>query len=207
MSDHAVSPLFPDEAPIYAAPSSALPDFNDVVAAAARHGLALIPPFDHPDIIAGQGTAALELFEQCGGLDALFVPLGGGGLLAGTLLVAHAVAPACQVYGVEPEAGDDGRQSLRRGERVQFSVPETIADGAQTQQLGELTFPIIRRLVTDILVASDAALLEAVRLLASRLKLLVEPTGCLGYAGVRGMGAEMAGRRVGVILSGGNADV
>ncbi len=173
---------------------------------AGQQGLVVIPPFDHPDVIAGQGTAALELFEQAGLLDVLLMPLGGGGLLAGSLLVAKVLHPACEVYGVEPEAGDDGLQSLRRGERVHISVPQTIADGAQTQQLGALTFPLIQRAVAGILTASDAALLEGMQWLATRMKLVVEPTGCLGLAGAESLRAKLAGRRVGVILSGGNVD-
>ena len=173
---------------------------------AGQAGLAVIPPFDHPDVIAGQGTAALELFGQVDALDALFVPLGGGGLLAGTLLAAGALQPACQVYGVEPEAGDDGLQSLRRGERVHIPVPRTIADGAQTQQLGALTFPVIRRAAADIITVPDAALVKWMSWLATRMKLVVEPTGCLGMAGAEKLRAQLAGRRVGVILSGGNVD-
>jgi threo-3-hydroxy-L-aspartate ammonia-lyase len=174
---------------------------------ADEQGLAVIPPFDHADVIAGQGTAALELFEEAGPLDALFVPLGGGGLLAGTLLAASANSPDCKVYGVEPAAGDDGRQSLRRGERVHIEVPATIADGAQTQQLGALTFPVIQRAVTDILAVEDAALVDCMGLLAGTMKLVVEPTGCLGFAGARSLAGELQGRRVGVILSGGNVDL
>lgn len=173
---------------------------------AEEQGLAIIPPFDHPDVIAGQGTAALELLDEVGPLDALLVPLGGGGLLAGTLLSAEARSPGCRVYGVEPAAGDDGRQSLRRGERVRIAVPDTIADGAQTQQLGALTFAVIRRAVTDILAVEDAALVDAMRLLATNMKLIVEPTGVLGLAGARLLGGSLRGCRVGVILSGGNID-
>jgi threo-3-hydroxy-L-aspartate ammonia-lyase len=176
-------------------------------ALAEEHGLAVVPPFDHPDVIAGQGTAALELFEEQGELDALFVPLGGGGLISGSLLAAVGLAPRCRVYGVEPAAGNDGQQSLRRGERVHIAVPETIADGAQTQQLGELTFPIIRDRVTDILTAEDAALVDCMRLLAENMKLVVEPTGCLGFAAARAMQDSLQGKRVGVILSGGNVDL
>jgi threo-3-hydroxy-L-aspartate ammonia-lyase len=176
-------------------------------ALAEEHGLAIVPPFDHPDVIAGQGTAALELFEEQGELDALFVPLGGGGLIAGSLLAAAGLAPRCRVYGVEPAAGNDGQQSLRRGERVHIPVPETIADGAQTQQLGELTFPVIRDRVTDILAAEDSALVDAMRLLAANMKLVVEPTGCLGFAAARSMRDALQGQRVGIILSGGNVDL
>lgn len=176
-------------------------------ALAEEQGLAVIPPFDHRDVIAGQGTAALELFEEVGELDALFVPLGGGGLLAGTLLSAAARSPQCQVFGVEPAAGDDGRQSLRCGERVRIAVPDTIADGARTQQLGALTFPLIRAGVTDILAVEDAALVQQVRMLAETMKLVVEPTGVLGLAGACLPGDALRGRRVGVILSGGNIDL
>jgi threo-3-hydroxy-L-aspartate ammonia-lyase len=173
---------------------------------AAERGAALIPPFDHPDVIAGQGTAAAELFEQAGALDSLFVPLGGGGLLSGSLLAARALAPDCKVYGVEPEAGNDGQLSLRQGAIVRIGVPRTIADGAQSQSLGKYTFEIIRRDVADILTASDAELIDCMRFCADRLKIVVEPTGCLGFAAVRSRGAELAGRRIGVILSGGNVD-
>jgi threonine dehydratase len=173
---------------------------------AAAHGLEVIPPYDHPAVIAGQGTAALELLEQSGPLDTLFVCLGGGGLLAGTLLAARALAPACQVYGVEPAAGDDGRQSLRRGSIVRIAVPETIADGAQTMSLGTTTFEIIRRGVADILTASDDELIDCMRFFAARMKIVVEPTGCLGFAAARKMAARLAGQRVGIIVSGGNID-
>jgi len=175
-------------------------------ALADSQGMAVIPPFDHPDVIAGQGTAALELFEEAGVLDALFVPLGGGGLLSGTLLAAGARCPASKVYGVEPDAGNDGQQSLRAGHIVRIETPGTIADGAQTQQLGQRTFPIIQRSVADILTVSDAALVESMRLLLEHLEVAVEPTGCLGFAGAMSMRASLQGRRVGVILSGGNVD-
>jgi len=174
---------------------------------AADSGATLIPPYDHPDIIAGQGTAARELFEETGPLDRLFVCLGGGGLLAGSLLAARALAPACKVYGVEPEAGNDGQLSLRRGSIVRIEVPNTIADGAQTQSLGLYTFEIIRREVADIVTVSDAQLIAAMRQFAETLKIVVEPTGCLGLAGAAARRAELAGLRVGVIVSGGNVDL
>lgn len=174
---------------------------------ANKHGLTLIPPYDHPDVIAGQGTAAKELLEEAGELDALFTPLGGGGLLAGSALSAKALAPHSRVYGVEPEAGNDGQQSFRSGAIVHIDPPRTIADGAQTQHLGNLTFPIIRRDVADILTATDAQLVDCMRFFASRMKILVEPTGCLGFAAAREMQAELKGKRVGVVLSGGNVDV
>lgn len=173
-------------------------------ALADEGGSAIVPPFDHPDVIAGQGTAALELFEEVGELDALFMPLGGGGLLAGSLLVAEVRQPRARVFGVEPEAGNDGQQSLRQGRRVRIETPHTIADGAQTQQLGELSFPIIQRAVSDILTVSDEQLQTGMRQLAEMLGLKVEPTGCLGYAGFVAMSEKLRGQRVGVILSGGN---
>lgn len=176
-------------------------------AIADSHGLTVIPPFDHPDVIAGQGTAALELFEECGPVDALFMPLGGGGLLAGSLLVAVAQAPECRVYGVEPLAGNDGQRSLASGERVRIETPVTIADGAQTTQLGEGTFPLIREHVADILTVDDAALARVMRLVAERMKLIVEPTGCLGLAGLLSRPELVAGKRVGVIFSGGNVEL
>ena len=174
---------------------------------AQRHGLTLIPPYDHPDVIAGQGTAVKELLEETGPLDALFVPLGGGGLLSGSALAARALAPDCKVYGVEPEAGNDGQQSLRRGEIVRIDTPKTIADGAQTQYLDQHTFAIIRRDVDDILTASDAELVECMGFMASRMKLVVEPTGCLGYAAARAQRESLRGLRVGIVVSGGNVDL
>ena len=176
-------------------------------AIAAERGMALIPPYDHPDMITGEGTAALELLQETGPLDALFVPLGGGGLLSGCALAARALAPACQVFGVEPEAGNDGQQSLRQGRIVHIAPPKTIADGAQTQHLGEITFALIRRDVQDIHTATDAELVAAMRFFAERMKLVVEPTGCLGFAAARRLSASFAGQRVGVILSGGNVDL
>jgi threonine dehydratase len=166
----------------------------------------IIPPYDHVDVIAGQGTAAAELLEEVGALDSLFVCLGGGGLLAGSLLAAKALAPACKVYGVEPEAGDDGQRSFRQGSIVSIGVPQTIADGAQTQSLGQITFEVIRRGAADIFTATDTELIECMRLFANRLKIVVEPTGCLGFAAVRRHSAALAGQRVGVIISGGNVD-
>ncbi len=174
---------------------------------AQKHGLTLIPPYDHPDVIAGQGTAAKELFDEVGALDAFFAPLGGGGLLSGSALAARALSPDCAVYGVEPEAGNDGQQSFRSGNIVHIDTPRTIADGAQTQHLGHYTFPIIRRDVTDVLTANDAELVECMRFFAARMKIVVEPTGCLGFAAVRQMKDRLKGKRVGVLISGGNVDV
>jgi threonine dehydratase len=173
---------------------------------ASEHGSVVIPPFDHPDVIAGQGTAAMELFEETGPLDSLFVCLGGGGLLSGSALAAKELAPGCAVYGVEPAAGNDGQQSFRKGAIVRIDVPKTLADGAQTQALGSLTFEIIRRDIADILTATDEELVACMRFFATRMKIVVEPTGCLGFAAVHALGRKLAGQRVGVILSGGNID-
>ena len=170
-----------------------------------QHGMTLIPPYDHADVIAGQGTAAKELFDEAGPLDALFVCLGGGGLLSGSALATRALSPHARLYGVEPEAGNDGQQSLRSGAIVHIDTPQTIADGAQTQHLGQLTFEIIRRDVNDILTASDAELVDAMRWFAARMKMIVEPTGCLGFAAARQHALQ--GLRVGVIVSGGNVDM
>ena len=174
---------------------------------AEERGAVLIPPYDHPDIIAGQGTAARELLAEVSDLDAVFVPLGGGGLLAGTALAVKAAAPNCRVFGVEPAAGDDGRQSVRSGSIVSIDVPDTIADGAQTSSIGEQNFEIIRRDVTDVLAVPDAALVAEMRLLATYTKLVVEPTGVLGLAGLRSVANQFVGQRVGVVLSGGNLDL
>ncbi|MFF4214959.1 threo-3-hydroxy-L-aspartate ammonia-lyase [Streptomyces nondiastaticus] len=176
-------------------------------ALAAERGLTLIPPYDHADVIAGQGTAAKELFEEAGELDALFVPLGGGGLLSGTALSAAALSPGCRLYGVEPEAGDDARQSLREGRIVRIGTPRTIADGAQTRHLGALTFAILRSAAPEVLTVTDAALVEAMAALAGVMKIVAEPTGCLGFAALRGAAGSLRGQRVGVIVSGGNVDL
>ena len=174
---------------------------------ADQHGLTLIPPYDHPDVIAGQGTAAMELFEEAGALDAVFATLGGGGLLSGTALATRALSPDALLYGVEPEAGNDGQQSFRSGRIVHIDTPTTIADGAQTQHLGNLTFPIIRRDVNDVLTASDAELVDCMGFFASRMKMIVEPTGCLGFAAARRIKAQLKGKRIGIVISGGNVDL
>jgi len=174
---------------------------------AEEEGLALVPPYDHDDVIAGQGTATKELFETTGPLDRLYVCLGGGGLLAGALLAGQALAPDCEVYGVEPEAGDDGRQSLRKGEIVTIPVPKTIADGAMTAFLGARSFPIIKHHVRDIVTVPDEALAASMHFFAERMKLIVEPTGCLAAAAAFAAADEIAGMRVGVIISGGNVDL
>jgi threo-3-hydroxy-L-aspartate ammonia-lyase len=169
--------------------------------------MTLIPPFDHPDVIAGQGTATKELIEEVGPLDYLFVCMGGGGLASGSALAARALSPRCKVYGVEPEAGNDGQQSLRTGAIVHIATPRTIADGAQTQHMGELTFAIARRELADVVTATDAQLVEALRFYAERMKMVVEPTGCLSFAAVRHAGLPVRGKRVGIVISGGNIDL
>ncbi|MGF6775518.1 threonine dehydratase [Paraburkholderia sp. GAS334] len=174
---------------------------------AEERGMTLIPPYDHPHVMAGQGTAVKELIEETGPLDMLFVCLGGGGLLSGSALSAAALSPQCQIIGVEPEAGNDGQQSLARGERVRIDVPKTIADGAATQQLGVYTFAVIQRLVQQIVTVSDAQLIDAMRFFAQRMKIVVEPTGCLAAAAVLNGIVPVKGKRVGVVISGGNVDL
>jgi threonine dehydratase len=170
-------------------------------------GATLIPPFDHPDVIAGQGTAAKELFEDAGALDFLFVCTGGAGLLSGCAVAASALAPDCRVIGVEPEAGDDAARSLRTRTLQRVDNPVTIADGARTQSLGAITFPLVLRHVHDIITVSDAQIVEAMRFLWERMKLVVEPTGALAAAGVLSGQVDVRGARVGIVLSGGNVDL
>ena len=174
---------------------------------AEERGMTLIPPYDHPHVIAGQGTAAKELIEEVGYLDMLLVCLGGGGLLAGCALSARALNPGCIVIGVEPEAGNDGQQSFRKGEIVRIEVPDTIADGAMTTFLGNYTFAIIKNLVNDVVTVSDRQLVETMKFFAERMKMVVEPTGCLAAAAAMCGAVSIAGRRVGVIISGGNVDL
>jgi len=174
---------------------------------ARESGRTLVPPFDHPHIVAGQGSAAAELFEDVGPLDLLLVPLGGGGLLSGSALAARHAAPNCRVIGVEPEAGDDGARSFRADRLLRAEAGETIADGARTPALGELTFELIRRYVSDIVTVPDAALIEAMRFAWERMKLVIEPTGALGLAALRLGRVPARGSSVGVIVSGGNVDL
>lgn len=173
-------------------------------ALAAERGMTLVPPYDHPDVMAGQGTAAKELIEEVGDLDLLLVCVGGGGLVSGCATAARALSPACEVVGVEPEAGNDVQRSLAEGRIVHIEVPRTIADGAQTQHAGALTFPVIQQLVGRIVTVSDAQLVRTMRFFAERMKLVVEPTGCLGAAAALEGVIELRGKRVGVIVSGGN---
>lgn len=174
---------------------------------AEKQGLTLIPPYDHPHVIAGQGTATKELIEEVGQLDVLFVCLGGGGLLSGSALAARHLSPDCIIYGVEPAAGNDGQQSFRSGKIVHIDTPKTIADGAQTQHLGNITFPIIQQNVNDILTVSDDELVASMKFIAERMKIVVEPTGCLGFAAARARKAELRGKKIGIIISGGNVDI
>jgi threonine dehydratase len=169
-------------------------------ALAEERGLALIPPFDHPAVMAGQGTAALELLEDAGDLDVLVTPLGGGGLLSGCALAA----PEVRVVGVEPEAGDDVRRSLATGEPVTIEVPRTIADGLQTTRVGALPFDVLRAARAEVVTVSDAELVEAMRFLFERVKLVVEPSGAAGVAALLAGRLPAPGARVGVVLSGGN---
>lgn len=174
---------------------------------ARERGLTMVPPFDHADVVAGQGTAGMELFEETGPLDALFVCLGGGGLLAGCALAAQALSPGCKVYGVEPAAGNDAQQSMAAGRIVRIGTPKTIADGAQTQSVGVLNFALMQKLVAGVHTVTDAELVSAMRFFAERMKMVVEPTGALGWAAALKVRASLVGQRVGVIVSGGNVDM
>jgi threonine dehydratase len=170
-------------------------------------GATVIPPFDHAMVIAGQGTAAKELFEEVGELDYLFVCTGGAGLLSGCAVAASRLSPRCRVVGVEPVEGDDAARSLRTRTLQRVENPVTIADGARTQSLGAITFPLVLRHVHDIITVSDAQIVEAMRFLWERMKLVVEPTGALAAAGVLSGAIDVRERRVGIILSGGNVDL
>ena len=176
-------------------------------ALAAERGMTLIPPYDHPHVMAGQGTAAAELLAHTGPLDLLLVCVGGGGLISGSAVAAHHLSPGIEVLGVEPEAGNDTQQSLALGHIVHIETPKTIADGAQTQHSGELTFPVIQRLVKGIVTVSDAQLIRTMRFFAQRMKMVVEPTGCLAAAALLEGVVQARGQRVGVIVSGGNVDL
>jgi threonine dehydratase len=174
---------------------------------AAERGLTVIPPYDHPHVVAGQGTAAKELIEEVGALDWLFVPCGGGGLLSGCAIAAKALAPRCKAVGVEPDAGDDATRSFRTKSLQTCHNPDTIADGARTPSLGKITFPLVLAHVADMTSVSDGDLLDAMLYLWERMKIVVEPTGALGAAGLfKGVHA-VRGQRVGVVISGGNVDM
>jgi len=173
----------------------------------SERGMTLIPPYDHPHVMAGQGTAALELLQEVRALDALLVCVGGGGLVAGCAVAAQGLAPGIAVYGVEPAAGNDVQRSFERGEIVRIDVPDTIADGAQTQAPGQLTFAVIRACLRGVLTVSDAQLIATMRFFAAFMKLVVEPTGCLAAAAALEHAVDLRGQRVGVIISGGNVDL
>jgi threonine dehydratase len=173
-------------------------------ALAADRGLALIPPYEHPHVIAGQGTAALELLEEAGDLDALVVPVGGGGLIAGSATAAKGLRPGIRVVGVEPEAGDDTKRSLEAGRRVSIPVPRTIADGQAADIPGELTFSINRRLVDGIALVGDDQIRDAMRFAFERMKIVVEPSGATALAALLAHRIDGLPRRIGVIVSGGN---
>ncbi|HYJ80532.1 MAG TPA: threo-3-hydroxy-L-aspartate ammonia-lyase [Longimicrobiaceae bacterium] len=172
-----------------------------------ERGMTLIPPYDHPDVVAGQGTAALELLEEVGPLDVLMTPCGGGGLLSGTALAAKALAPGCRVIGVEPEAADDATRSFRSGELHTVHNPPTIADGLRTPSLGRVTFPLVRAHVDEMRTVSDAGIVEAMRFLWTRMKLVVEPSGAVPVAALLADAEAFRGRRVGIVVSGGNVDL
>src|SRR5918993_1047208 len=176
-------------------------------ALANEHGMTLIPPFDHPHVMAGQGTAALQLIEEVGALDVLMVCVGGGGVVSGCAVAAKHLLPQIRVIGIEPAAGNDVQQSFRRGDIVHIDVPKTIADGAQTQAPGRLTFAVIKALVDDVLTVTDHQLVSTMRFFAERMKMVVEPTGCLAAAAALEGVLDMRGQRVGIIISGGNIDV
>jgi threonine dehydratase len=173
---------------------------------AGRNGATLVPPYDDYLVMAGQGTCAMELFEEISDLDAIVTPFGGGGLFAGASVAARSLNPRVECFAVEPAAGDDARQSLIKGERVKIAPPETIADGARPQSPGELTFPVLQKNAADVLTVSDTEIVEAMKFLLLRLKILVEPTGALSAAAVLAGKLPTNVRRVGVILSGGNVD-
>ncbi|MDX3112015.1 pyridoxal-phosphate dependent enzyme [Streptomyces scabiei] len=175
-------------------------------ALAADRGLALIPPYEHPHVMAGQGTAALELLEEAGELDALLVPVGGGGLIAGSATAVKGLRPGVRVVGVEPEDGDDTKRSLEAGRRIEVPVPRTIADGQAVHVPGELTFSVNRRLVDEIALVSDDEIRSAMRFAFERLKIVMEPSGATGLAALLAGRVVAPGRRIGVIVSGGNVD-
>jgi threo-3-hydroxy-L-aspartate ammonia-lyase len=174
---------------------------------AQQRGMTLIPPYDHPHVMAGQGTAAAELLQDTGPLDLLLVCVGGGGLISGCAVAAQQLSPGIQVIGVEPEAGNDTQQSLAQGRIVHIDTPKTIADGAQTQHSGTLTFPVIQHLVKGIVTVTDEQLVRSMQFFAQRMKMVVEPTGCLGAAALLEGVVQARGQRVGVIVSGGNVDL
>jgi threonine dehydratase len=174
---------------------------------ARSRGLPMIPPFNHPHVIAGQGTTAKELIEETGPLDLLLAPCGGAGLLSGCAIAARHLAPACHIVGVEPAAGDDATRSFREKKLIEIPVPDTIADGARTTSLGSLTFPLVLRYVNEMVTVTDKELLAAMFFLWERMKIVVEPTGALGFAALFSKKISRPGARMGVVISGGNVDL
>ena len=172
-----------------------------------QQNMTLIPPFDHPHVMAGQGTATKELFDHVGELDLLVSPIGGGGLISGAAMVAKTLNPKCKIIGVEPEKGNDAQQSLQQGKIVTIEVPKTIADGAQTQFIGKNCFPVIQELVDDIVTVTDSEIIETMKFFAGRMKMIVEPTGCMSAAAVFNKKFDAYGKKIGLILSGGNIDL
>jgi threonine dehydratase len=172
-----------------------------------ERGMTLIPPYDHPDVIAGQGTAALEMIGEAGELDVVMTPCGGGGLLSGTALAVKSASPGCRVVGVEPELADDATRSFRTGELATVHNPPTIADGLRTPALGRYTFPLVRQNVDDMRTVGEAQIVEAMRFLWTRMKLVVEPSGAVPVAALLADPAAFAGQRVGIVISGGNVDL
>lgn len=177
---------------------------NDLI---CKNGAVLIPSGDHPDVIAGQGTIAKELIDSVGKLDAIFVPVGSGGLLAGTLLATKKNAPNCEIYGIEPETGNDGQQSILTDKIIKIDVPDTIADGAQNQHLGEYCFSIIKNGLAEMDTVTDSELIESMKFFTERLKIIVEPTGCLGLAGFIKNSEKFKNKKIGIIITGGNVDI
>lgn len=172
-----------------------------------ERGLPIVPPYDHPDVIAGQGTAARELFEETGPLDLLLVCCGGGGLLSGSAIAAKTLSPGCRVIGVEPAQADDATRSFHTGTLQTVHNPDTVADGARTPSLGKITFPLVRRYVDDMVTVSEASILRAMFFLWERMKIVVEPTGALAAAALLDGTVHAEGRRTGVLVSGGNVDL
>ena len=169
--------------------------------------MSLIPPYDHAGVVAGQGTAALELLEETGPLDAMLTPCGGGGLLSGSALAAGAVSPGCRVIGVEPELADDATRSFRTGTVQTVHNPPTIADGLRTPALGRITFPLVRAHVSDMRTVSEQGIVDAMRFLWTRMKIVVEPSGAVPLAALLADPAAFRGMRIGIIISGGNVDL
>jgi threo-3-hydroxy-L-aspartate ammonia-lyase len=174
---------------------------------AGERGLTVIPPYDHAHIIAGQGTVALELHEQVPDIDVLLAPVGGGGLISGCAVASKALRPGCRVIGIEPERADDATRSFKTGTLQTVQNPDTVADGARTPSLGKLTFPLLQQHVDDMVAVSDDAIVTAMRFIWERMKLVVEPTGALAYAALHSGALDVTGKRVGVVISGGNVDL